>query len=535
MKKVYMKNRNYQPIIYSIILIFGLIAGHYWIHDHENSIAKVFKDDRYNSQIPKNLPQFYENRLKTNAILQLLEENYVDGFDLEQHEEAILKSIMKELDPHSNYIPKKEQTYLEEDMQGSFSGVGIEFNIIEDSLVVVSPISGGPSERLGILSGDRIVEVDGKNIASVGLTNQDVVEKLRGEKGSKVHIKIYRKGNKNLKDYTIERGDIPIYSVDAFFMIDDEIGYIKVNRFSSTTNQEFEEGANKLLSKGMEKLILDLRGNPGGYLGSALSMCNEFLEEGELIVYTEGKYRSKEEYFSDEDGRLKQIELAILINQGSASASEIVSGCMQDLDRGIIIGNRSFGKGLVQEEIKLADGSAVRLTTQRYYMPSGRSIQKPYGNSKSEYNLEHYIRDNNKVLEVPDSLKYTTKNGRIVFGGGGVTPDSIIFSDTTLNYTKINQLRRKNWVSEFSFQYQSRVNKSKGYDFLDNELIYSEFKNYVERKNSKFDLTMGEKEERYLKNFIKATIAKNIWDENIYFKILSEDDEYILKAVQVLD
>ena len=355
-----MNNRNYQPIIYSLILIVGIYLGQYYINPNKKEEGKI------------------------DSIIRLIEVNYVDGFDVEQHEEVILKSIMKELDPHSNYFTKKEQTYSEEDMQGSFSGVGIEFNIIKDSLVVVSPISGGPSERLGILSGDRIVEVDGENIASVGLTNQNVVEKLRGEKGSEVEIKIYRKGNKNLLGYTIKRGDIPMYSVDASFMIDDEIGYIKVNRFSATTNQEFHEGTNKLLRSGMKKLVLDLRGNPGGYLGSAIYMCNEFLDEGELIVYTEGKYRKKEEIFSDDDGRLKHIELAVLINEGSASASEIVSGCMQDLDRGTIIGNRSFGKGLVQEEIKLSDGSAVRLTTQYYYIPSGRSIQRPYENSELE-------------------------------------------------------------------------------------------------------------------------------------------------------
>ena len=505
-----MNNRNYQPIIYSLILIVGIYLGQYYINPNKKQEGKI------------------------DSIIRLIEENYVDGFDVEQHEEAILKSIMKELDPHSNYFTKKEQTYSEEEMKGSFSGVGIEFNIIKDSLVVVSPISGGPSEKLGILSGDRIVEVNSENIASIGLSNQDVVEKLRGEKGSEVEIKIYRKGNKNLLGYTIERGDIPMYSVDASFMIDDEIGYIKVNRFSATTNKEFFEGTNKLLGSGMKKLVLDLRGNPGGYLGSAIYMCNEFLEEGELIVYTEGKYRKKEEIFSDEDGRLKHIELAVLINEGSASASEIVSGCMQDLDRVIIIGKRSFGKGLVQEEIKLSDGSAVRLTTQYYYIPSGRSIQRPYENSELEYNLEPFTRDKNKELEVPDSLKYTTKNGRPVFGGGGVTPDSIIFSDTTLNYIKFNQVLSNNWVSEFSLQYQSRVDKSKGQNSLDRDLIYLEFKNYVKTKNSDFDLTMGEKEETDLKIRIKATIAKNIWDNNTYFKILSEDDEYILKSVQIL-
>tara|TARA_Y100001968_G_C19444164_1_gene764292 strand:- start:1497 stop:3017 length:1521 start_codon:yes stop_codon:yes gene_type:complete len=506
-----MKNRNYQPIIYALILILGIIFGQY------NIISNTLKGG------------------KIDSIIRIIEENYVDEFDIEEYEEAILKSIMNELDPHSNYIPKEEQTYLEEGMQGSFSGVGIEFNIIQDSLVVISPISGGPSEKLGVLSGDRIIEVDGENIASIGITNEDVFEKLRGKKESKVNIKIYRKGNNRLLEYTIVRGDIPMYSVDASFMIDIEIGYVKVNRFSATTNQEFYEATNKLLSSGMKKLILDLRGNPGGYLGSAIYMCNEFLKEGELIVYTNGEYRKKEEIFSDKYGRLQDIELAVLIDEGSASASEIVSGCMQDLDRGIIIGKRSFGKGLVQEEIKLSDGSAVRLTTQRYYMPSGRSIQKPYGDSELQYNLEKYDRNNNEGLQVSDSLKYTTKNGRIVFGGGGVTPDSVIFTDTTLNYTKVNQLRSKNWVSEFSLYYQNRVDKSIGYNLLDRDLIYLEFKNYLERKNYEFDLTIGATEERYLKNFIKATIAKNIWDENVYFKILFQDDEYVLKAIQSLN
>ena len=506
-----MKNRNYQPIIYSLILILGIAFGQYNIISNTLKVGKV------------------------DSIIKIIEENYVDGFDTEEYEEVILKSIMNELDPHSNYIPKEEQTYIEEDMQGSFSGVGIEFNIIQDSLVVVSSISGGPSEKLGILSGDRIIEVDGENIASIGITNQDVFKKLRGEKKSEVNIIIYRKGNKDLLEYTIVRGDIPMYSVDASFMIDIEIGYVKVNRFSATTNQEFYEATNKLLKSGMKKLILDLRGNPGGYLGSAIYMCNEFLKEGELIVYTDGKYRKKEEIFSDKYGRLQQIELAVLIDEGSASASEIVSGCMQDLDRGIIIGKRSFGKGSVQEEIKLSDGSAVRLTTQRYYMPSGRSIQKPYGDSEIEYNLEHYTRNHNKESETSDSLKYTTKNGRIVFGGGGVTPDSIIFTDTTLNYTKFNQLRRQNLVSEFSLYYQNKVDESIDYNLLDRDLIYLEFKDFLERKKSKFDLNMGKKEERYLKTFIKATIAKNIWDENIYFNILSKDDEYVLKAVQTLN
>ena len=501
---------NNQPIIYSLILIVGLYLGNSFIS-----------------------PNPVSDNGKINSIISLIEENYVDGFDVNDYEDAILASIMKELDPHSNYIPIKKQSFMEEDMQGSFSGVGVEFNIIDDSLVVVSPISGGPSEQLGILSGDRIVEVDSVNIASVSLTNEEVVTKLRGEKGSPVRVKIFRRGERELLNFTIIRGDIPLYSVDASYMVNPEIGYIKVNRFSATTNQEFFKGTQKLLSLGMTKLVLDLRGNPGGYLGSAIYMCNEFLEEGELIVYTEGKYRKKEEIFSDNEGSLHDIELVVLINEGSAS--EIVSGCMQDLDRAIIVGSRSFGKGLVQEEIRLKDGSAVRLTTQRYYIPSGRSIQKPYGKSENEYNMEMYTRTE-KNENIPDSLKYITKNGRTVYGGGGVTPDSIIIRDTTLNYIKFNRIRSKNWISEFALTYRDKVDKSKSVDALDKEKIYINFLSYIKSKKDKnFDFTMGVKEEEDLKLYIKAQIVKNSWDKNEYFKVINSTDLYLLKSLDILD
>ena len=507
-----MQNNNYLPIIYSFILILGIFLGN------------LLKNEN---------PKIQNSKL--DAILQLVEENYVDGFDISEYEDEILTAIMQKLDPHSGYIPKKEQGFIEEQMNGSFGGVGIEFNIIKDSLVVVSPISGGPSQKLGILSGDRIVEVDGEDFASVGLTNSDVIEKLRGEKGSKVHLKIYRRGVNELLEYTIERGDIPLYSVDASFMIDDEIGYVKVNRFSATTNEEFFNVSNKLLSNGMKKMVLDLRDNPGGYLGSAIFMCNEFLEKGELIVYTKGKYRDKEEIFSDAAGSLKDIALVVLINEGSASASEIVSGCIQDLDRGIIVGNRSFGKGLVQEEIRLNDGSAVRITTQRYYIPSGRSIQKPYDMSDKEYNLEMYKRSLQNNEDIPDSLKYTTKKGRIVFGGGGVTPDSIIPVDSNLNYSVFNRLRSKNWITEFCLSQQKLLEGKEKISDLDENILIENFRIFVQNKNPDFDLSMGDKELSDLKNFIKASISKNLWDNNAYFKVLTEQDNYIQKAIEVLN
>ena len=485
-----MNNKNYQPIIYSLILILGIYLGKFLIND---------------VTISKNS--------KLESIIHLIEKNYVDGFDILEHEDKILTSIMKQLDPHSGYLPKKEQSYVEDEMSGSFSGVGIEFNILKDSLVVVTPISGGPSEKLGILSGDRIVEVDGEDFASVGLTNSMVIEKLRGEKGSEVNIKIYRRGESNLLEYTIQRGDIPLYSVDASYMINEDIGYLKVNRFSATTNEEFFDASEELLSSGMKKMILDLRSNPGGYLGSAIYMCNEFLDNGELIVYTEGKYRKREEIFSDNNGRLKNIELVVLINEGSASASEIVSGCVQDLDRGIIVGNRSFGKGLVQEEIKLNDGSAVRITTQRYFM------------SDKEYNTEMYTRTNQKDEDIPDSLKYTTKKGRIVYGGGGVTPDSIIKIDSSLNYSVFNMLRSKNLITEFCLKEQNS---------FDENILFDKFVLFLNSKNSDFDISMGDKELSDLKNYIKASLVRNLSGKDAYFRVLSEKDDYIQKAIEIL-
>ena len=502
-------NKNSNPIIYAIILIIGVYLGQNYIQISTEENGKI------------------------DSIIRLIEENYVDGFDINEHEDAILQSIMSELDPHSNYIPKKEQSYIEEDMQGSFSGIGVEFNIIKDSLVVVSPISGGPSEKLGIISGDRIIEVDGEDFASVGITNSDVVENLRGEKGTEVKVKIFRRGEKEPLDFTIIRGDIPMYSVDASYMIDNKTGYIKVNRFSATTNKEFYEGTQRLLLEGMQNLILDLRGNPGGYLGSAIYMCNEFLDEGELILYTAGDHRPKEEIFSDNDGRLIDTKLVVLIDEGSASASEIVSGCMQDLDRGTVIGRRSFGKGLVQEEIILDDGSAVRLTTQRYYIPSGRSIQKPYSKHEKEYYMEQYSRDENEEIE--DSLKFKTKNGRTVYGGGGITPDIIISRDSLLNYTNFNKIRSKNWIEEFALTYKEKVKKEDGIEALLADKIYLDFLEFAKNKSEKVDFEMGEKELNDLKLFIKATIVKSVWDKNDYFKVINSSDKYLIKALETLN
>ena len=387
--------KNYQPIAYSVILVIGILIGNNLLIDYDSIYNKKLKKQS-TGYLDLVVPKFYEDKIKINSVIEIIKNNYVDDLSVLDSEEQAINSIMSSLDPHSRYVSKKDFKYEQEGMKGSFSGVGIHFSILNDSLVVISPISGGPSYKLGIRSGDRIVYVDDENIASVGITNQDVFERLRGEKGTNVNVKIYRKGIDSLLFFRIQRGDVPINSIETSYIIKENIGYIKINQFSATTNNEFDAAANYLLQKGMEKLILDLRGNGGGYLSSAIIMCNEFLYKNKLILFTRGDKRERTDYFSSYNGKLRDIDLAILINQSSASSSEIFAGCMQDHDRATIIGKRSFGKGLVQEQIKLPDGSAIYLTTQRYYTPSGRCIQKPYAYNHKEYDSESIFRINNE-------------------------------------------------------------------------------------------------------------------------------------------
>jgi carboxyl-terminal processing protease len=398
--------------------------------------------------------------------------------------------------------------------------------------VVISPISGGPSEKLGIQPGDRIISVEEEDVASKGIKNEDVIKYLRGEKGSAVNIIIKRRGQDKLIPFTIIRDDIPLYSVDAGIMLTNDIAYIKINRFAATTYKEMMEKANKLTRKGMQKLILDFRGNPGGYLYIANQICDEFLKAGELIVFTEGRNRSKQETFATQNGLLENIQVIALINEGSASASEIVSGALQDNDRGIVIGRRSFGKGLVQEQITLNDGSVMRLTTQRYYTPSGRCIQKDYGGNTKDYYLEQYTRKDT-LTHHSNSLKYTTKKGRIVYGGGGITPDIIIERDTTLNYLQINKIMSKGWINKFCFEKSEDLRRQNisNYNQIDMANMYADFIQYLKQKNSKFELKLGAAEFKYLKNLLLGGIARNLWGNDTYYQVLSLEDEYIQRAI----
>ena len=503
--------------VYIIILIIGFFAGSI-ISNVEYNLFNI------NKLIKKvNLQNLGSNKYKTNSdklkhILELIDNNYVDSINYKKFENDVVNTLLKNLDPHSSYISVDDFKNVKEDMQGSFSGIGIEFKIIEDTIVVISAIAGGPSEKLGIQSGDRIIEVEGENVASIGITNEDVINSLRGEKGSPVKISIKRNKEKKLLPFTIIRDDIPLVSVDAGFMITNEIGLIKINRFAANTYNEMVEKTDSLKIIGMKKLILDLRSNPGGYLHIANKICDEFLKDNELIVYTEGDKRGKIEYHATSSGNLEQTEIAVLINEGSASASEIVAGAIQDNDRGIIIGKRSFGKGLVQEQIILTDGSVIRLTTQRYFTPSGRCIQTQYRETTN----------NNKS----DSLKYFTKEGRIVYGGGGISPDLIIYDDSTENYSQINQLMYLGIINDFCLEYSinARKNKVSNYTQINVSDLYNKFILYTKNKDQKLELNLGETELKYLKNLLLATTARNIWGSNTYHQIISKEDKYVQLA-----
>jgi len=387
---------------------------------------------------------------KFNTLLYYMNRMYVDSVDLDGLVETAIRGMLEELDPHSVYIPSEDLQQADEPLNGKFEGIGVRFNIMKDTIMVVSTIAGGPSERLGILSGDRIVEVDGETVAGVGIRNKGVMEKLKGPKGTHVDVGIKRSKVDGLIYFDIERDKIPIYSVDASYMVDNRIGYIKVNRFSKETMSELIEALDKLQADGMNDLILDLQGNGGGMLNTAIAMGDEFLSGDRLIVYTDGRSFPREDRIAEETGRFEKGRLVVLVDESSASASEIVSGAIQDWDRGLIVGRRTFGKGLVQRPVRLPDGSAVRLTVQQYFTPSGRCIQKPYEDGVDAYRREKYERFEKgelmslDSLDLPDSLRYSTLiMNRTVYGGGGILPDVFVPIDTSMNSAYFTDLLRK--------------------------------------------------------------------------------------------
>jgi len=489
---------------------------------------------------------------KFATALQIIEFAYVDSVDGPKLTESAIVEMLKKLDPHSAYISKEEVERVNEPLEGSFDGIGVSFQIFEDTIIVISPVPGGPSEKLGILAGDKIVSIEGVNSTGKSITNDYVMKRLRGEKGTAVNIAIKRSGKKDLLDFTIIRDKIPLNSIDATYMVTPTIGLIKLTRFSKTSMDEFRESLAKLKEKGMKDLILDLRGNSGGYLNTAVELSDEFLPADKMIVYTEGLRSPRQEYDATANGGFEKGRLIVLINEGSASASEIVSGAVQDWDRGLIVGRRSFGKGLVQRPFKLPDNSMIRLTTARYHTPTGRCIQKPYEEGTDEYYMDFKHRlDNGELvnadsIKFPDSLKYLTPAGRVVYGGGGIMPDVFTPIDSTRFSDYYTDLVRKSVFNNFVISYLDKnrttlLNEYPGLDAfkkhfnIDSE-IYAEFV-----KNASDAGVSRKPDDKYyypdekIKTQIKALIARNLWDVNAYFEVIGQIDDELKTAVGLFD
>nr|WP_246535285.1 S41 family peptidase [Litoribacter alkaliphilus] len=486
---------------------------------------------------------------KIQEIITYINRDYVDSVNTNELVEHGIEKMLEKLDPHSAYIPAKDAQLAKSQLDGEFDGIGIEFGVLRDTIYVVAPLTGGPSEKVGLQSGDQIIKVDGETVAGTGVTNRDVFDLLRGPKGSKVELTVKRKNNRDLLDYSITRDKIPQYSVNATYMVNNDIGYIKVTRFAATTYDEFKAAVEELKEKGMSKLILDLQGNPGGYMGAAINMADEILGENAMIVSQQGKLnRYNQKAFAVKPGIFEDGSVIVLINEGSASASEIVAGAIQDNDRGLIVGRRSFGKGLVQMPIDLSDGAELRLTIARYYTPSGRSIQKPYGEGE-DYGkdwlnrLEHGEFFSADSIKFDDSLRYETKGGRAVYGGGGIMPDFFVPLDTTMNSPYVGKLFSTDSAREFILGY---VDKNKGkFDNMSFEEYYNNFEvsesmlqeliKIGEENKVKFDEKDYKKSKDYLKILVKAHMSRNIYDDNAFYKIVNDINEVYQQALNLFD
>ena len=528
------KTQLYIPLGLAVTLCVGIIMGMRLSGGNQNS--------NFNSLSTK-------KGSKLSEILSYIEHEYVDTIDIVQLEEKAIQTLLQELDPHSYYIPPQDLAAANEPLEGNFEGIGVEFRIQRDTVTIITPIAGGPSAKLGIIAGDRIVSVEGENIAGNGITNAKVIKLLRGKKGTTVNVEVRRNGIEKFIPFAIERDNIPIYSVDIAYMLNEDVGYIKISRFARTTYDEFKKGTDKLLNQGMKKLVIDLRGNGGGYMDAAVSIIDEMLSDNKLIVYTQGKARNRKEYKSTNKGSLKNIEIGVLIDEASASASEIVAGAIQDNDRGTILGRRSFGKGLVQEPSQWPDGSALRLTIARYYTPTGRCIQKPYKDGVKQYYRDYYDRMAKGELmsidsvDFPDSLKFTTPKGKTVYGGGGIMPDVFVPYDTTGQTYLYRELIYGGVFRQFCFNYadqhREELNKAKTAAELINSFvvtaeIISEFFALAETKGIKKIDTEFNLSENLIKTRLKAEIVNHIWSNEGLYPVLNQNDKTVAKALEVL-
>lgn len=515
-----------------LVLCVGLAAGVF--------VGASFSTRKSTGDVGGDIQKFRE-------VLTQINDEYVDTVNTNALVDDAIQHMLNKLDPHSSYIPARDRLAANEDLRGNFDGIGIEFNIFNDTIVVVSPLSGGPSEALGVQSGDKILKVDDKIMAGVGVTSADVMKALKGPKGTQVKVTMLRK-DKEI-DFNIVRDKIPQYSVDVSYMVDHEIGYIKVNRFAATTYDEFHQAMHKLKSKGMKKLVLDLQGNPGGYMNIAIDMADDFLSDGKKIVFTHGKDKKyNTDAFATSKGDFESGDVIVLVNEGSASASEILSGALQDNDRALVVGRRSFGKGLVQSPFDLSDGSELRLTISRYYTPSGRSIQKPYEDG-DEYAMDIMSRYNHgeffhsDSIKFNDSLKYITLNGRTVYGGGGIMPDYFVPLDTSLNSHYLNELYTSTSIQEYAFAYADAHKEElekKGLDkFLSDFTVSDDMINNLVKVGLRNKIKPNYRELREKKKLfqihMKSQIARKIWGNNGFYPVFNNTNEIFLQAIKLFD
>lgn len=527
------KNTRYQ-ISLPLILCLGLAGGIF--------IGASLNTQKTSSEVGKDVQKLRE-------VLTYIDQKYVDDIKTEKLVDESIQHLLAKLDPHSVYIPASDRIQANEDLRGNFDGIGVEFNIFQDTIVIISALAGGPSEALGILSGDKIIKVDGKDVAGTGITSPEVMKLLKGPSGTEVKVTIQRSGVAEPLEFTIVRDKIPQFSLDVAYMVDPETGYIKISRFAATTYEEFNTALEKLKGRGMKRLILDLQSNGGGYMHVAIQMADDFLSGGKKIVYTNGKDKNlNTDAVSTDRGTFEGGDLIVLVNEWSASASEILAGALQDNDRALVVGRRSYGKGLVQNPFDLSDGSELRLTISRYYTPSGRSIQKPY-DDEEEYSqdiLSRYQKGeffHADSIHFNDTLKFTTANGRTVYGGGGIMPDYFIPLDTTQNSHYLNELYATTTIYEYAFRYADKHKKdleSKGFDafftrFNVTDAMLNDLVKLGQQKKLKPDYEELSAKKRLFQIHVKAQIARKVWGNDGLYPIMNENNEIFQQAVKLFD
>jgi carboxyl-terminal processing protease len=526
----------YLPIAFAIVLISGIWLG--------SKLSFVKNDNMDNVLFSK--PSQHD---KVNDLINYIQQDYVDSVSRKDLTDHAIEGILDKLDPHSAYIPAEDFSEVEDQLNSNFEGIGIQFRVEKDTIMVIQTINGGPSEKAGLLAGDRIVEINDSLVAGTGVTSSDAVKMLKGKRGSEVKVGIFRRGLENLIDFTLIRDVIPTYSIDIAYMVDDTVGYIKMSRFAENTYEELVKALNKLLAEGMTRLILDLRGNLGGYLQASIHISDEFLPEGKLIVYTEGNSRPNNYAYATKKGIFENNGLVILIDESSASASEIVAGAIQDNDRGLIVGRRSFGKGLVQEQLSFPDGSAIRLTVARYHTPTGRNIQRPYEHGAKEYYEELYQRYTSGEMENPDSIafsdtiKYYTPGGKVVYGGGGIMPDVYVALKTDDKDKLYNRLIHQNIIFQYAFDYTDKERAGlRKYatvdDFLDNFKVDDQLFNGLTANIRSQGISFTQQELRdsevKIKTLLKAYIGRNLFDDAGFYPVYHEVDKIFLIALDTI-